>query len=75
MRTSKPGRGRVILWRSFRVVSEGNLVSDRDALERIMASLYDAMLDETHWPATSALIDEVWRRDGQCHFGRRRAEG
>ena len=27
--------------------------------ERILASLYDAMLDETRWPATSALIDEA----------------
>ena len=35
------------------------LMSDRDAFERIVASLYDAMLDETHWPATSALIDEA----------------
>ena len=35
------------------------LMSDRDAFERILASLYDAMLDETHWPATSALIDEA----------------
>ena len=34
-------------------------MSDRDAFERIVASLYDAMLDETHWPATSALIDEA----------------
>ena len=34
-------------------------MSDRDAFERILASLYDAMLDETHWPATSALIDEA----------------
>ena len=25
----------------------------------ILASLYDAMLDETRWPATSALIDEA----------------
>ena len=30
-----------------------------DAFERILASLYDAMLDETRWPATSALIDEA----------------
>ena len=30
-----------------------------DAFERIMASLYDAMIDDTHWPATSALIDEA----------------
>ncbi len=34
-------------------------MSDQDALERIMASLYDAMLDDTQWPATSALIDET----------------
>ena len=32
---------------------------DQDALERILASLYDAMLDDTLWPATSALIDET----------------
>ena len=30
-----------------------------DAFERILASLYDARLDETRWPATSALIDEA----------------
>ena len=30
-----------------------------DAFERILASLYDAMLDDTRWPATSALIDEI----------------
>ena len=34
-------------------------MSDQDALERILASLYDAMLDDTLWPATSALIDEA----------------
>ena len=34
-------------------------MSDQDAFERILASLYDAMLDDTHWPATSALIDEA----------------
>ena len=33
-------------------------MSDQDAFERILASLYDAMLDDTRWPATSALIDE-----------------
>ena len=27
--------------------------------ERVLALLYDAMLDETHWPATSALIDDA----------------
>ena len=34
-------------------------MSDQDAFERILASLYDAMLDDAHWPATSALIDEA----------------
>ena len=30
-----------------------------DAFERILASLYEAMLDDARWPATSALIDEA----------------
>ena len=34
-------------------------MSERPAFERILALLYDAMLDDTHWPATSALIDEA----------------
>ncbi len=34
-------------------------MSDQDAFERILASLYDAMLDDALWPATSALIDEA----------------
>ena len=34
-------------------------MSEPPTFERIMASLYDAMLDDTHWPATSALIDEA----------------
>ena len=34
-------------------------MSDPRAFERVLASLYDAMLDETRWPATSALIDEA----------------
>ena len=34
-------------------------MSDRDAFERILASLYDAMLDDIRWPAASALIDEA----------------
>ena len=32
-------------------------MSDQDKFERILVSLHDAMLDETLWPATSALID------------------
>ena len=35
------------------------MMSDQDAFERILASLYDAMLDDTRWPAASALIDEA----------------
>ena len=34
-------------------------MSDQDAFERILASLYDSMLDDAWWPATSALIDEA----------------
>ena len=34
-------------------------MSEEHAFERILASLYAAMLDDTHWPATSALIDEA----------------
>ena len=34
-------------------------MSAQPAFERILASLYDAMLDDTRWPATSALIDEA----------------
>ena len=34
-------------------------MSDRDAFERIMTSLYDAVLDDTQWPLTSTLIDEA----------------
>ena len=34
-------------------------MSERGAFERILSSLYDAMLDDTRWPATSALIDEA----------------
>ncbi len=28
-------------------------MSEPPAFERVMASLYDAMLDDTRWPATS----------------------
>ncbi len=34
-------------------------MSNQDAYERILASLYGAILDDVHWPATSALIDEA----------------
>ena len=32
-------------------------MNSQDAFERILASLYDARLDDARWPATSALID------------------
>ena len=41
-------------------------MSDQDAYQRIMASLSDAMIDDTHWPATSALIDEACGITGNC---------
>ena len=34
-------------------------MSEPAAFARVLASLYDAMLDETLWPATSALLDEA----------------
>ena len=34
-------------------------MGDQDAFERILASLHDAMLDNSRWPGTSALIDEA----------------
>ena len=34
-------------------------MSDQVVFERTLASLQDAMLDDTRWPATSALIDEA----------------
>ena len=33
-------------------------MASHDTFERILASLYQATLDDAHWPATSALIDE-----------------
>ena len=34
-------------------------MSERDAFDRVLASVHDATLDETRWPATAALIDEA----------------
>ena len=34
-------------------------MTEQDAFERIMAALYASMLDDSRWPTTSALIDEV----------------
>ena len=32
-------------------------MSGHDAFERILTSLHEAMLDDVHWPTTTALID------------------
>ena len=34
-------------------------MSGRDAFERTLAAIYEAMLDDARWPAASALIDEA----------------
>lgn len=41
-------------------------MSSQDTFERILASFYDAMLDDTLWPATSALIDEACGLQGNA---------
>ncbi len=41
-------------------------MSDQDAFERILASLYDAMLDPAQWQETSALIDEACGTKGNA---------
>ena len=35
------------------------VMSEHDAFDRVLAAVHDATLDETRWPATSALIDEA----------------
>ena len=42
------------------------VMSDQDAFDRILASLYQAMLDDTQWPAASALIDEACGMQGNA---------
>ena len=34
-------------------------MSQQDRFDRILASLHDATLDDAHWPATAALIDDA----------------
>ena len=58
-------------------------MNPRDDFDRVMASLHDAMLDDAHWPAASALIDDACgikgsnlavgrtRADTQVFFGQR----
>ena len=35
------------------------VMSEHDAFDRVLAAVHDATLDESRWPATSALIDEA----------------
>ena len=39
-------------------------MSQQDAFERVLASLHEAMLDDSLWNRTSALIDEACRSMG-----------
>ena len=39
-------------------------MSEASAFDRILASLHEAVLDDTHWPTTSALMDEACRMSG-----------
>ena len=39
-------------------------MSERDAFDRILASLHKATLDDVHWPTTSGLMDDVLRAKG-----------
>ena len=41
-------------------------MSEHDLFGRVLASLHEAMLDDAHWPATAALIDEACGLKG--HF-------
>ena len=41
-------------------------MSEQDTFERILASFYDAMLDDTLWPAASSLIDEACSMEGNA---------
>ena len=51
-------------------------MNPQDAFDRILVSLHDAMLDDAHWPATSALVDKACRIKGNMLvFGKRRPDG
>jgi len=39
-------------------------LSERDTFDRILATLHEAALDDTRWPAASALIDDALRTEG-----------
>ena len=44
--------------------SEGAAMSEREAFDRILASLHEAALDDAHWSTASGLIDEALRAHG-----------
>ena len=41
-------------------------MSDQDAFERVVESLYDAVLDDALWPSTAGLIDEACGVTSNC---------
>ena len=41
-------------------------MTPRDTFDRILMSLHDAMLDDAHWPQTSALIDDACGMKGNA---------
>ncbi len=41
-------------------------MNEREAFERILASLHEAALDDTHWPFASALLDDALGVHGNC---------
>ena len=46
-----------------------------DAFDRVLASLHEAALDDAHWPATAALLNEACRTKGNMLvFGERRRD-
>ena len=49
-------------------------MSQPDQLARVVASIHEATLDDVHWPATSALIDEVCGSQGNALMVGERSE-
>ena len=50
-------------------------MSEREAFDRILASLHEAALDRARWPTASALIDDALRTHGSSMvFGDGRTE-
>ena len=50
--------------RTGKFLRKWKVMSERPALQPILASLHDAVFDDTRWPACSALIDEACRTKG-----------